>query len=322
MRLPFAISVGALGDAFVTTFAAKLPPQHVCRRFFANFLLTIHPVVPICHVPTLRQEYTDFWEHLSPSSSVESLVLILAVLYSGSANNTSANDIAQSVSLFSLLEEVFRNIDFSVFYATSSSLQLLQGFIIVSTFRASQLAPFSAFGFLPQAIRFAQSQRLHVDPKKGGLIEVEARRRLWWHLLFLDVESTIASGLQGIIRPDGHTTQLPSTKCDHASSEDIDFPRLSSASQHVSPMILATQGHWLWAQHMQKWSEGSPNQDEVTEFKWDVEKLLKILDDAKEDEWPRLYLEMQIDRAYCMLGLRFWQLKQFEGTGCHSEVIR
>jgi hypothetical protein len=270
----------------------------------------------------LQQEYAEFWKSLAPSTSLESLLQTLAVLYTGAANSIAAHDIAQSLSLFSLYEEVFRVIDFSAFYATSSSLQLLRGFVIVNSFRASQLAPFSAFGFLPQAIRFAQSLRLHVDQKKGTPNETEARRRLWWHLVFLDVESTIASGLHGIIRPDGQTTQLPSTYGDHAGLDHGDFSRLSSTCQQVSPMMLAMQGHWLWAQRMQKWSEASPGQDEVMQFKRDIEDLLEVLGDNKEHEWPRLYLEMQIDRAYCMLGLRFWQLEQFRGTGCHSEVVR
>ena len=87
-------------------------------------------------------------------------------------------------------------------------------------------------------------------------------------------------------------------------------------------MMLAMKGHWLWAQRMQKWSQASPDQDEVIRFKRDTEHLLEVLGDAQEHEWSRVYLEMQIDRAYCMLGLRFWQLEQFKGTGCRSEVVR
>ena len=322
MHLTSVVSVGALGDVFVNTLAARLPPQEACRPFFENFLRTIHPVIPVCHVPTLQQEYAEFWESLCPSTSVESLVQILGVLHTGAANSTSAEDIAQSLSLSYIYEEIFRVIDFSAFYATSSSLQLLRGFVIVNSFRASQLAPFSAFGFLPQAIRFAQSLRLHIDLKKGTANEIEAQRRLWWHLVFLDVESTIASGLQGIIRPTGHTTHLPSTICGQAGLDHTNFLQPSSTCQQSSPMALAMQGQWLWAQTMQKWSEASPDQAQIVRFKKDIEALLQMLGGAEEDEWPRLYLEMQIDRAYCMLGLRFWQLEHFEGTSCQSEVVR
>ena len=322
MHLQSVASVSALGAVFVATLAARLPPQEACQPFLENFIRTVHPVIPIFHIPTLRQECAEFWKSLSPSTSVESLIQTLGVLYTGAANSASVDDVAQSLSLFALYEEVFRVIEFSAFYATSASLQLLRGFVIVNSFRASQLAPFSAFGFLPQAIRFAQSLRLHIGQKKGKAPEIEARRRLWWHLVFLDVESTIASGLQGIIRPDRHTTELPSPYDDLAGSDQGDFSRLSSQSQQISSTMLATQGHYLWAQNMQRWSEASPNQDEVVRFKRDIEGVLELLSDTKEDEWARLYLEMQIDRAYCMLGLRFWQLEQFKGTGCHSEVVR
>ena len=314
--------LSALGDRFWDTLIARLPPQEVCQAFFEKFLLTVHPVIPICHVPTLQQEYAAFWNSLSPSTPLESLVQTLAVLYTGAANSASANDIAHSLSLFSFHEEVFRVIDFSAFYAISNSLQLLRGFVIVNSFRASKLAPFSAFGFLPQAIRFAQSLRLHVDHKKGAPEELEAQRRLWWHLVFLDVESTIASGLRGITHPDRQTTQMPSIRSDHARLDDCDSTPLSGTNEQISPMMLAMQGHWLWAQRMQKWSEASPSPEEVVQFQQDVRELLGMLANNKDHEWPRLYLEMQIDRAHCMLGLRFWQLEQFKGTRCHSEVVR
>ena len=273
-------------------------------------------------MPTLRKEYVEFWINLSPDTSADSLVQILAILYTGAANSVSASDVAHSSSLHSLYEGVLRTVDFDAYHVTSTSIQLLQGFVIMSTFRASQLSPFLAFGFLPRAIRFAQSLRLHVDQRIGSPIQLEVRRRLWWHLMSLDVESTIASGLQGIIRPDGYTTVLPSVVCDEAIPEDEAFPLLAGVSQPLSPMMVAMQGHWQWAQRMQVWFEGMPDQNEVIHFSRLIENFVGLISDCEENDWPRTYLKMQSDRAYCMLGLRFWQLDQFKGTDCHSEVIR
>ena len=39
-----------------------------------------------------------------------------------------------------------------------------------------------------------------------------------------------------------------------------------------------------------------------------IENLLGLISDCEENEWPRTFLKMQINRAYCMLALRFWQL--------------
>ena len=67
----------------------------------------------------------------------------------------------------------------------------------------------------------------------------------------LDVESTIASGLQGIVRYDGYTTGLPSMICDEAIVDDEVFTMLAGVSHPLSPMMVAMQGHWQWAQQMQ-----------------------------------------------------------------------
>jgi hypothetical protein len=277
------IHVSALGDVFMSALASKLSMHEVWQPFFEGVLLRIHPVIPICHVPTLRQEYSEFGTNLSPSTSMESLVQILAKLYTGAANSTLAWDITLSSSINSLYDEFFRIVDLSPYQITSSSsaIQLLQGFVILNTFRVS---PFSAFEFLPRAIQFAQSLRLHVNQRTGNPTEVEVRRRLWWHLLFLDVESTIASGLQGIICPDGYTTQLPSVICGHAISEHDEVPPLAGMSQDISPMIVAMQGHRQWAQRMQIWFERMPDQDEVIHFSRLIGNLLELIGDGKKDD--------------------------------------
>jgi hypothetical protein len=299
-----------------------MPSQETCQPFFDNFILSIHPIIPLCHIGTLRKLYRDFWTQLSASYSVECLALILAVLYTGAANSTVV-DIESCSTLIRFFDKIFSIIDFAGYHARNieASVQILQSYIIMNTFKASHLAPYSAFGFLPQTIRFAQSLRFHVDKKTGDPIDLEIRRRIWWHLLFLDVESTIATGLPPIIHRSGYTTQLPSVLHDDAISTLRDSSRKPG---YLSPIMIAMQGHYQWAKEMQIWFEALPSQDEVSTYKAKINTLLNLIPDTKEpdNEWARIYLRMQIDRAYCMLGLRFWQLDQYKGTGCHSEVVQ
>lgn len=317
---PSCIRLSALGDGFASAPESKLPPQEICQPFFECFQATIHPVIPVCHVPTLAREYLEFWLHLSPDTPVDSLLLILAVLYTGAANSTSAADITHSSSFLTLYEEILRIIDFTRYYVISSSVKILQAFIIVNTYQASKVSPFLAYGFLPQTIRYAQQLKLHVDPREGTTVEREVRRRLWWHLVFLDVEASIASGLPGILRSDGYTTHLPSIVYDHAIPEGTLEPAVPQKS--VSPMMVALLGHWQCAQRMQIWTEQLPGREEAEDFKHVIWQLLDLIDSSAENDWPRTYLEMQVDRLYCMFGLNFWQLEQFKGTSCHSEVVR
>ncbi|MCJ1477603.1 hypothetical protein MMC13_006276 [Lambiella insularis] len=207
---------------------------------------------------------------------------------------------------------LFNQFDFSSYWIRdpAAAKQLLQGYIIMSTFVASQSAPFSAFGFLPQAIRFAQMLRLHVDPGGDNAIEADVRRMIWWHLVYLEVESTIASGLPAIIRADEYTTSFPSFFVDSTEVSQVGQESFSIIYSSLRPPMLAVQ---------------IPQHDELMQFKTYTESLLrylsKVANDDAEFEWVETFLKMQDDRAYCMLGLRNWQLDEFKETGCQSEVV-
>jgi hypothetical protein len=228
-----------------------------------------------------------------PSTTIESLIQILAVLYTGAANSMSSNHIIHSLSILNLYQEALGIAGFPSSCVTASSLKLLQGYIILNTFKTTHDSPHTAFGFLAHAIRYAQYMWLHVEPLVET-IEGEVKKRLWWHLVILDIESSIPSGIPCIIHPDSFTTSLP--KLDH------DF--------------IAMQGIYMWAKKMQLSFHNLPSKD--TTFNSEVQYLVSIA----LDEWSKNFLEMLVDRANCMNGLRFWQLKQFTKTSCNSEIVR
>ncbi|KAE8441557.1 hypothetical protein EG329_004676 [Mollisiaceae sp. DMI_Dod_QoI] len=326
------IPISSLNEGYINWLEAHLPSKIICQTFFENFLQDVLPFVPICHESALKQVYTEFWTNLSSQTSVELLILVLAVLCTGSYN-VPCPDMRSSATLLQLYNNVAQHMDLASFYIRNeiAALQLLQAHLIMNTYRANHLAPFAAFGFLPQAIRFGQSLRLHVAGTRPGndqsspdspikRAHAEDRRRTWYHLLFLDVESVVANGLPPIIRSDGYTTNLPSIIHDH----DLSLTPDQQPTQTISPMMVAMQGHYQWARHMQKWFERLPTHAEVSDFKGLIEQLLNLVPqkDSTENQWARTYLNMQIDRAYCMLGLRFWRLDRFSGTGCQSKIVR
>jgi hypothetical protein len=141
--------------------------------------------------------------------------------------------------------------------------------------------------------------------------------------VFLDIESTIATGLPPIIHRTGYTTQLPSPINDGTISLGAGFASVLTPGD-FSPMMIAMQGHFQWAQTMQAWFEKLPSQDELDAFRSLLNGLIDLLPDNSDpnNRWARLYLQMQVDRVYCMLGPRFWQPDQYKGIGCHSEVVK
>lgn len=301
-----------------------LPSREICEFYLERYISSIHPLCPVCYIPTLRSEYLDFWEAFGSDSSAKTLALFLAILYTG-ASNSDRVDKAHVANILDVYDEILRKINFSSYHIsnTVASIQFLQAYIIMNTYRSCQLAPFFAYSFLPQAIRFAQSLRLHVEKKNSscGVVELEVMRRIWWHLVFLDMESTIATGLPPIIHGKGYTTKLPSLYENNLPCQVRDG---TAESPVLSPMMVAMRGHYQWASKMQSWFEKLPSQDEVTGYKEEIEGLISLIPDdiSQDSRWAKLYLQMQIDRGHCMLGLRFWQPDQYKGTECNSEVVK
>ncbi|KAF7945095.1 hypothetical protein EAE96_009875 [Botrytis aclada] len=310
----FAITLGALGKGFISYFRTKIPAREVCDHFLNNFI-GLQSAVPICHIDTLVDEYTSFWANLSLETSVESTLLILAILYCGAANSTI--NISQSSTLHDLYEQLLDIVNLPTFHCThrgSSAIQLLQAYLLVNTFQASTSTSQFRYGFLPHAIRLAQSLQLHSDkPYQSNGIQAEVEKRMWWHLLFLDLQSTIATGAPSLVTRNGYKNDfsLPMV-LNHASSQDS-----------TSPMMVAFYGQCQWVGCMRDWVVKMPTQEDAVRLVQSIENLLGMLPAVKaENLGPRAYLKLLIYNVYCLLGLNFCQAKQLQDVGWRNDIFQ
>jgi hypothetical protein len=80
-------------------------------------------------------------------------------------------------------------------------------------------------------------------------------------------------------------------------------------------MDIAVHGHWLLSQAVLKWFERLPAHNEILGVCAKIRGFIdQINKQSAETEWAELYFHLQVDRAYCMVGLRFRQLGQFRYT--------
>ncbi|TGO86489.1 hypothetical protein BPOR_0299g00050 [Botrytis porri] len=309
-----AITLGALGEDFISHFRTKVPAREVCDHFLNNFI-GLQSAVPICHIDTLLDEYTNFWANLSPETSVESTLLILAVLYCGAASSTI--NISQSTTLHDLYEQLLNMVNLQTYHCVhrgSSAIQLLQAYLLVNTFQASTSSSQFRYGFLPHAIRLAQSLQLHFDkPNQSDGVQAGVKERIWWYLMFLDLQSTITTGAPSLITRNGSTNNvsLPIV-LSHTSSQDS-----------VSPMTIAFYGQCQWVRCMREWVMKIPTQGDAVRLVESIENLLNLLPEARAEKLgPRAYLKLLIDSVYCLLGLNFCQAKQLQDIGWRNDIVR
>jgi hypothetical protein len=82
-------------------------------------------------------------------------------------------------------------------FPRAPTISSLIAFLIVQTCLIREEEPLTSCSFVGMAMRVAQSMGLHRDGSLFGLSEVdcEVRRRVWWHIVYLDVQGAIATGL-------------------------------------------------------------------------------------------------------------------------------
>ncbi|PWW80196.1 hypothetical protein C7212DRAFT_355703 [Tuber magnatum] len=189
-----------------------LPDKPVCDIVYKAFLNGVHPIMPLIHVPTFAKEYNAFWAWFP--NNVRSipdpvltenhgfLPLLLSVLYAGSMSLPAK--VVEKILPGQTKMEVNKNLYSGSMHALSAScfpraptVSSLIAFLITQTCLVREEEPLTSCSFLGMAMRVAQSMGLHRDGSLFGLneIECEVRRRVWWHIVYLDVQGAIATGL-------------------------------------------------------------------------------------------------------------------------------
>ena len=206
--LPYIDSLG-LAELLTT-----LPQKEVCDALLRSFLISIYPIHPLIHSPTFQTDYNNFWQWCRNSDISQPdnkllgdptfLCLLFSVLYCGATVSPLAMwmaDSFQDVEKTSTVERLRKTYCTSLsmckhpqhptFYALVSSL-------LVHTCSRLDAEPFEDLKFVGMVLRLAQNMGLHRDGSSFGLdnITSEVRRRVWWHIVCLDVHTSILHGSQ------------------------------------------------------------------------------------------------------------------------------
>jgi hypothetical protein len=190
----------------------SLPSKKLCDVLLRSFLLSVRPLLPLVHGPTFQAEYDAFWSRYSrnaaaprPEDAMKDasfLCLLWAVLYSGA--------VAASPSLFAEAQIQVRDttaflcrlkgkLDETLLLSKYTELPTLNG--LVASLLAQECDPkvdeiLTAPTFVSQTMQAARTLGLHREDAvmARGEIEGEVARRVWYHILYLEVLATISSG--------------------------------------------------------------------------------------------------------------------------------
>ncbi|KAL1602690.1 hypothetical protein SLS60_006110 [Paraconiothyrium brasiliense] len=192
-----------------------LPPKHVCGALLQCFFLCVHPLLPFVHAPTLAKRYGQLCAQLlgeqeniiplSVSTSEAGFVALLwGVMYAG-AIAASGTPLAASTQVPDTL--VFRDSLYSAFTSamkasnfpeTPSMDSLVAALVVQSGLGREDIYQLRTAQIISTCIRAAQQLGLHREASRKGLgsVKSELGRRIWWHLVDLDIQSAVAAGTE------------------------------------------------------------------------------------------------------------------------------
>ena len=202
--------VDALGLANVMR---SLPTKPVCDILLYSFLAGVRPIYPLIHVPTFRHDYDHFWEWARNSDTSPPnekllddptfLCLMFAVLYCGAVATPPSWEAKvlhnqKKEILVPLLKSMLSAALKLCQHTRYPTLNTLVASLLGHGCRAEDSEPLEDLIFVSISVRVAQRLGLHREATAFPLDVVtrELRRRVWWHIIWLDAQTAIMNGSQ------------------------------------------------------------------------------------------------------------------------------
>ncbi|KAK9465265.1 hypothetical protein V1512DRAFT_266317 [Lipomyces arxii] len=193
--------------------ASYLPDKQIVDDLIYEFYNVVHPFCPVIDRDTFLSLYdSQFWDAVNDSEQILLITftcLLFAVLYGGCLSRvevlkySNGPNQMQDVKAYETLSENF----LTAFEAASKihkfpehpSLTCLVGCTIIQLCRRKDGMLDTTID-ISRLIRIAQVMGLHRDPelfRASGLddFQINLRRRLWWHLVHLDVAASLGNGV-------------------------------------------------------------------------------------------------------------------------------
>lgn len=198
--------------AEVSKLLKSLPSKQLCDVLLQSFLLSVRHLLPLVHGPTLQAEFDDFWKDFShdkniaqPSDAVKHTsfyCLFLSVIYCGAV--AASPELLAKASVHvkdnsTFLSRLRLKLNQMLTLCNYTELPTLNG--LIASILAQECDPkvdeiLAAPPFVSQCMQAARTLGLHREEAVAvrGEIEAELSRRVWYHIIQLEVLATISSG--------------------------------------------------------------------------------------------------------------------------------
>ena len=233
-----------------------IPPKVVCDALLQSFSISVYPILPLVHLPTLQKDYSSFWQWCRNSDISQPdnkllgdptfLCLLFSILYCGATTTLPVTFMAgnlKGLEKEKLIEELQKTHSASLKacqYLRYPTFSTLISSLLAHSCTKSCVEPLEDLRFVSSVVRIAQSMGLHRQGSLSGpdAITCALRDRVWWHIVWLDVQTSILHGSQPCC---GSTEELKNLKMvTKTRDEDLSLANQHLLSRSPSPSSSAT----------------------------------------------------------------------------------
>ncbi|KAF9891452.1 hypothetical protein FE257_003918 [Aspergillus nanangensis] len=238
---------------FLSRYSDKTANGNISNRFSGDifpspsqvFLLwevfkeNVAPVVPIIHKPSFEaylMEMAATPEKMDLNRKALLLVVFLSTVISMTDEECVRDLDDTRPQLLTTYKEAITSIFSRMRVLETRNLTLLQAFVLYLSCTRKYLEETSyVWAMTTVALRLARNMNLHRDGASIGMdpFETEMRRRIWWHICFLDVQCSEHQGTESDVLDMCFDTHLPS----NVNDDDI-MPR---AAQPIKEQMAVTE---------------------------------------------------------------------------------
>lgn len=205
-----------------------LPADKACY-LIKTYEENVAPLLPILHWPTVRKLVTDIVQQGHSADKITKTLMF--AIYHAAAVSLPADEchrelgVGRDILLSKFRFAVQQAIAEADLLSTQSTVLLQAVVLFLMTVRREDNTRF-VWSMTSMVVRIGQYLGLHRDGAQFGLtpFNTEMRRRLWWHILLLDMRSSEEHGTDRQISEETYSTKLPSNVNDECIHPELMEP--------------------------------------------------------------------------------------------------
>ncbi|KAI0465494.1 hypothetical protein LJB42_000731 [Komagataella kurtzmanii] len=197
-----------------------MPTKEKADKLLSQFLKAVHPIVPVMDLEAVATLYVAFWEN-RVEPTLDTYITLFSILYAGSVSmyeeaNMAEDQVESTEYLVGEMRKYVSATEVALamsHFPRKATFTSLQGAVILHSICRNDCKADDS-GSIAMLLRIGHLLELHRDPehyhKLEDFKEIQRRRLLWWHILYLDGLTSLSSGLLPLMSSNEYDTEYPS----------------------------------------------------------------------------------------------------------------